>query len=164
MTNEWASPKPRESCTCFPLLPLLMLGCSLHGCPGPGHAFSTSCSSQQPVWLVLMPVGHLDVDASFVSALVFRFDSETLSRCKSQFSLLPTPPFVPANFSEQIQGVLCGEKLYYRATFNAEFKVAFQISSWEEYLGTESFFQARIQLCMLMFSGGWASERSLPDA
>lgn len=160
MTNGWASPQPRESCTCFPPLPLLMLGCSLHGCPSPGHAFSTSCSSQQPVWLVLMPVRDFDVDTSSVSALVFRFDSESLPRCKNQFSLLPTPPFIPANFSEQIQGVLCGEKLYYRSSLDAELKVTFKISSWEEYLATEQFFsrQGFSCECWCFLVGGQVKE------
>lgn len=83
-----------------------------------------------------------------LSALVFRFGSESLQRCKNQFSLLPTPPFVPANFSEQTQGVLCGEKLYYRSSLDAVFRVAFTISSWEEYLGIEGFFSRQGFSCV----------------
>lgn len=90
-----------------------------------------------------MPVGHFDANVNSLSALVFRFGSESLPRCKNQFSLLPTPPFILANFSEQIQGLLCGEKLYYRSSLDAEFKVAFTISSWDEYLGTEGFFPGK---------------------
>lgn len=120
-----------------------MLGCSLHGCPSPSlqHMLLLAAAC------LLMPVRHFDVDASSVSALLFRFDSESLPRCENQFSLLPTPPFVPANFSEQIQGVLCGEKLYYRSSLDAELKVTFKISSWEEYLATERFFSRQGLSC-----------------
>lgn len=67
---------------------------------------------------------------------------------KKQFSLLPTPFFILANFSEQIQRVLCGEKLYYISSIDADFKIAFTISSWKEYLGTGSFFSRQGFRCV----------------
>lgn len=104
------------------------------------------------------------MNANSRSALVVRFGSESLPSCKKPvFS--PAYSFLrPSELFRANTGVLCGETIL-RSSLDADFKVTFTISPWEEYLGTEGFvfFQARIQLCMLMLSGGWASERSLPD-
>lgn len=158
-------PKPRESFRCFPPLPLLKLGCILHGCPSPSSAFRTSCSSQQPVQLVLVPIRYFDVNANCLSVCsgvqIWLLRASKNVKTSSLSGLL-LPSSQPA-FQSKYRGCYVGRNY---ATDHHQMQSSRQLLQFHPGKSIQVqkvFFQARIQLCMLMLSGGWASERNLPD-